>query len=178
MIERIAIVLLGLAIAAAAGGIIWAVRRSSQKRARLAAVYDDRVEDTEPLPPDPERRPQANSDVQVRALEVRVRSIPPAPIRSPAVRQHFGYMSSEPLRPAYSARPSDILKPGAVLYGDPVPLGGDELTAASLFRADPAPAAPAADDGFKGDGGEFGGGGASGGWDGGSDTGSGGNEAA
>lgn len=184
MIERIAIVLLGLAIAAAAGVIIWAVRRGNQKRARLAAVYDERGEDTEPveLPPAPAvaQYDRATLTVGGRSIdisEVRVRPIPPAQLPPrPAVRRVPGYMS-EPLRPAYSSRPSDIL------YADPVPLvSSDEPTSPSLFRADDPAPAPAADDGFKGGGGEFGGGGASGGWDGGgsSDTGSssGGNEAA
>lgn len=162
MIERIGIVLLGLAIAAAAGGIIWAVRRSRLKRARLAAVYDERVEDTEPLPADSYSTATVNvgGRTAVQISELRVRTIPPAPVQSPAVRRHVGYMSDPP-----------------AAFGYPVPLASsDEPTSPSLFREDPTPAP--ADDGFKGGGGSFGGAGASGGWDSSNDPPSGGNEAA
>lgn len=175
MIERIAIALLVLALGAAAGAIIWAVRRSRLKRARLGQAYYDasqatltfggrtvQIENVQAY----DERPEPTEPVEVPGsfeaqLEVRVRSvtIPPAPLPrppSPAVRRHIGQVAPrtrEPLRSVYT--PTEPLRIE--------PSGSFEITGFNP-QPDPSPT-PAADDGFKGGGGSFGGGGASGGWD-------------
>ena len=178
MIEPIVLAPVLLALALAAGVVLWAWRKSVQKRRRLAAAYERERYTPEqrsellgmstrrvpswPAPPpalgvEPLRPltswpapPPANPPLHERARDrsLEIRVTAAASGGAGGSSRQGTRMMSSQV-PVFPARPADIPEPGAILYGDPVRLAHE-----------PDPAA------FTGGhGGSFGGAGASGGWD-------------
>jgi hypothetical protein len=162
IIGTIAIAAAGLALVAAAGIIARAWLVSREKRRRLAAAYDGRIDPRERpqayaprvWPHPPAQRVAAGTGASGRTIQGTVRATvfpggggggsSPTPAR----------VDRGPFR-----RPSAPASPSPVYYGDPVPLdlsssGGGAAPEMSLSSTT-----------FEGGGGSFAGGGASGGWD-------------